>query len=64
MAGELGAFEGYKRNKEHMLRVMRNHRRAAYNADPKEYESLTVKPMGIDATICPDYLLKAAKENA
>jgi ribonucleoside-diphosphate reductase alpha chain len=64
MAGELGAFEGYERNKEHMLRVMRNHRRAAYNADPKEYEGLTVKPMGIDATICPDYLLKAAKKNA
>tara|TARA_R110001599_G_scaffold69410_1_gene195216 strand:+ start:8719 stop:12324 length:3606 start_codon:yes stop_codon:yes gene_type:complete len=64
MAGELGAFKGYERNKEHMLRVMRNHRRAAYNADPKEYEGLTVKPMGIDATICPDYLLKAAKENS
>jgi len=64
MAGELGAFKGYERNKEHMLRVMRNHRRAAYNADPKEYEGLTVKPMGIDATICPDYLLKAAKDNA
>ena len=64
MAGELGAFEGYEKNKEHMLRVMRNHKRAAYNADPKEYEGLTVKPMGIDATICPDYLLKAAKEKA
>lgn len=64
MAGELGTFKGYERNKEHMLRVMRNHKRAAYNADPKEYEGLTVKPMGIDATICPDYLLKAAKENA
>ena len=64
MAGELGAFEGYEKNKEHMLRVMRNHRRAAYNADPNEYEGLTVKPMGINAAICPDYLLKAAKENA
>ncbi len=64
MAAELGTFEGYERNKEHMLRVMNNHRRAAYNADPSEYEGLTVKPVGIDASICPDYLLKAAKENA
>ncbi len=44
LAGELGTFEGYERNKEHMLRVMRNHRRAAYNASPDEYEGLTVKP--------------------
>ncbi len=64
MASELGTFEGYERNKEHMLRVLKNHRRAAYNADPSEYEGLTVKPVGIDASICPDYLLKAAKENA
>ncbi len=62
MAQELGTFEGYERNKEHMLRVIRNHRRAAYNAEPGEYEGLTVKPMGIDASICPDYLLKAAKK--
>lgn len=61
MAKELGTFEGYERNKEHMQKVIRNHRRAAYNADPEEYEGLTVKPMGIDASLCPDYLLKAAK---
>jgi ribonucleoside-diphosphate reductase alpha chain len=64
LAGELGAFEGFERNKEHMLRVMRNHQRAAYNVDPAQYEGLTVKPLGINAAICPDYLLKAAQENA
>lgn len=62
MAGELGTFKGYERNKEHMLKVLRNHKRAAYNADPDEYEGLTVKPMGIDASICPDYLVKAARK--
>jgi len=62
MAKELGTFEGYERNKEHMLKVIRNHRRAAYNVDPEEYEGLTVKPMGIDASLCPDYLLKSAKK--
>ncbi len=64
MASELGAFEGYDRNKEHMLRVLRNHRRAAWNVSPEEYEDLTIRPMGIDASVCPDYLLKAAREDA
>ena len=30
MAGELGAFPGHARNSAHMLRVIRNHRSAAY----------------------------------
>ena len=30
MAGELGPFPGYKKNAAHMLRVIRNHRRAAH----------------------------------
>jgi ribonucleoside-diphosphate reductase alpha chain len=64
LASELGAFEGYERNKEHMLKVLRNHRRAAYNAAPDEYEGLTIKPKGIDAGICPAYLLKAAQEDS
>ncbi|MAJ97133.1 MAG: ribonucleoside-diphosphate reductase, adenosylcobalamin-dependent [Parcubacteria group bacterium] len=64
MAGELGTFDGFERNKEHMMRVLRNHRRAAYNVEPEEYEGLTVKPMGIDASICPNYLLKAAQETS
>ena len=58
MAKALGAFPRYEENKEHMLRVMRNHRLAAYDAD--EYESLSVKPQGIKAEHCPDYMLKAA----
>jgi ribonucleoside-diphosphate reductase alpha chain len=58
MASFLGPFREYEKNKEHMLRVMRNHRYAAYNAD--EYEGLSVKPVGIDQTHCPDYLLTAA----
>jgi len=45
LARELGTFEGYEKNKEHMLRVIRNHRRAAYNSSQEEYEGLTIKPM-------------------
>lgn len=64
LAAELGTFQGYERNKDHMLRVMRNHRRAAYNESPEAYEGLTVTPMGIDTENCPDYLLKAARQTA
>jgi len=58
MAKSLGAFPRYEENRDHMLRVMRNHRLAAYDAD--EYENLSLKPMGLKAEHCPDYMLKAA----
>jgi len=44
MARELGAFPNYDQNAEHMGRVLRNHRRAAYAVPNDEYEELTVKP--------------------
>ncbi len=53
-----GAFVRYEENKEDMLRVMRNHRVAAYDAD--SYEKLRIKPQGIKAQYCPDYMLTAA----
>ncbi|MDJ0839482.1 MAG: vitamin B12-dependent ribonucleotide reductase [Acidobacteriota bacterium] len=62
MAKELGPFPRYKDNKEEMQRVMRNHRRAAYNVDEQEYEGLEIKPVGIDSSHCPPYLLDAAKK--
>lgn len=58
LASILGAFPRYEENKEHMLKVMRNHRLAAYDAD--EYEQIAIKPQGIKARYCPDYLLKSA----
>jgi ribonucleoside-diphosphate reductase alpha chain len=58
IASVLGPFVKYEENKEDMLRVMRNHRRAAFDAD--EYEQLGIKPQGIKVKYCPDYLLKAA----
>ena len=53
MAGELGPFPGYKKNAEHMLRVMRNHRMAAHS-DKDGYEKLAVKPVPLDHANCPD----------
>lgn len=58
MAKELGTFSKYAENKKHMLRVMRNHRYAAYNTNA--YEELQIAPPGIDPKFCPDYLLSAA----
>ncbi|MEJ0102397.1 MAG: vitamin B12-dependent ribonucleotide reductase [Bacteroidota bacterium] len=53
-----GPFPRFEENRDNMLRVMRNHRLAAYDAD--EYEGLSIKPQGIKAKYCPDYLLSAA----
>ncbi len=62
MAGELGAFSRYGENAEAMLRVMRNHRRAAYNATAADYEQLAIVPMGIDPSLCPSHLVAAARD--
>jgi ribonucleoside-diphosphate reductase alpha chain len=59
LAEHLGTFRRYEENKNHMLRVMRNHRAAAYDA-MDAYEGIEIKPQGINAKDCPDYLLKAA----
>ena len=61
MASILGAFPGYADNSEHMLRVIRNHRRAAYDVPSDEYEGLTVAPMGINSKKCPKNLLEGAR---
>jgi ribonucleoside-diphosphate reductase alpha chain len=64
MAKELGTFPNYENNSEQMLRVIRNHRRAAYNVPNEEYEGLSIYPVGIDPKHCPSDLLKAAREDA
>lgn len=61
MAAVVGSFERYDANKEHMLRVIRNHRRAAYAAPKTSYEKLTVYPMGIDQKLVPQDLGLTAK---
>ena len=53
MAKELGAFKGYKPNKDNMLRVIRNHRRAAYG-ETTGYEGLSVNPVALIEKDCPD----------
>ncbi len=58
MAAELGAFPDYERNARAMLRVMRNHRRAAYG-ERDGYETLSVSPVPLEAADCPQPALVA-----
>jgi len=62
MAKELGAFTHYEKNKSSMLRVLKNHWRAAHNVDAQDYDGLTIFPQGIQAEHCPAYLLDAAQK--
>lgn len=52
MARELGPFPGHKKNAAHMLRVIRNHRRAAHG-NTTGYEALAVNPVPLDHASCP-----------
>ncbi len=45
MAQQFGAFPRYADNAAQMLRVIRNHRRAAHCSNPNDYEELSVKPV-------------------
>jgi ribonucleoside-diphosphate reductase alpha chain len=63
MAEKLGPFPGYKKNREHMLRVMRNHRRAAYG-ERTGYEKVSTPPVPLDHAACPDQALIAHAKTA
>jgi ribonucleoside-diphosphate reductase alpha chain len=70
MAKELGPFPGAvltgddgKTNTEHMLRVMRNHRRAAYG-EATGYEGLSVAPVPLDHASCPEPVLVERAKHA
>ena len=59
MAGLMGAFPGFAANRDAMLRVIRNHRRAAHG-ETAGYEGLSIAPVALDAANCPDAPLVAA----
>ncbi len=61
MAAKLGAFPGYEPNAADMLRVMRNHRRAAHG-EAQGYEQLATAPVPLDHASLKDRRLgEAAK---
>ncbi|MEO6299689.1 MAG: vitamin B12-dependent ribonucleotide reductase, partial [Paracoccaceae bacterium] len=63
MARELGAFPGHARNAAHMLRVIRNHRAAAYGKTAG-YDELNVNPVALDHMNCPDQSLVSLAKSA
>lgn len=60
MAKEHGPFMKYEENKEHMLKVIRNHRRAVYNKS--DYEGLTITPVGLNTELIDKGLIEAASK--
>ncbi len=61
LARRLGAFSAFDRNRDHMLRVIRNHARAAGIAHLGDYEGLTIKPVTYDPTLETTTLWNAAR---
>ncbi len=53
MAEKLGPFPGYEKNREAMLRVMRNHCRAAYG-EKEGYEQVAIAPVPLDHACLTD----------
>lgn len=62
MAKELGTFPRYEHNASDMLRVIRNHRRAAHG-ESRGYEKLDILPVPLDIKNCPvEGLVEAAQK--
>jgi ribonucleoside-diphosphate reductase alpha chain len=66
LAREHGAFAGYGADKENMLRVIRNHRRAAHGISraSDEYESLRIRPVPIDHSLIKANRVRISNANA
>jgi ribonucleoside-diphosphate reductase alpha chain len=63
MAAALGAFPRFAENREAMLRVIRNHRRAAYG-DHRGYEGLSIPPVPLEASLVADQAVVVAARAA
>ncbi|MEM4410746.1 MAG: adenosylcobalamin-dependent ribonucleoside-diphosphate reductase [Candidatus Caldarchaeum sp.] len=61
IASVKGSFAEYEKNRRHVLRVLKNHRRAIYGAKPEEYEGLEIKPYLPPLELCEKYILDAAR---
>lgn len=62
MAKVVGPFKKYDENKDDMLRVIRNHRRATNDVPKEEYENLSITPYPLKREEVPEDILEAAKE--
>ena len=62
MASVVGPFAKYSENEADMMRVIKNHRRAAYGADQFEFEGVSHTVVGVDQAVCPADMLAMAHE--
>ena len=62
MASVVGTFSRFEENRDAMLRVIRNHRRAAYDSPMSDYEGVSQAVAGISRRHCPPDLAQAARE--
>ncbi|MGB1088512.1 MAG: adenosylcobalamin-dependent ribonucleoside-diphosphate reductase, partial [Alphaproteobacteria bacterium] len=63
IASEHGAFQGFEKNRSAMLRVIGNHKLAAYGAR-EGYDNLAIRPTPLDDETCPDNALLHAARGA
>merc|ERR1711965_585881 len=63
LAGEVGPFKRYAKNKKHMLRVIKNHKRAAFGKE-SGYEKVNVMPVPLDTKSCPDPILVTVAQDS
>ena len=63
IAGEVGSFKRYTKNKKHMLRVIKNHKRAAFG-EKSGYDKVNVMPVPLDIENCPDTNLVTIAQEA
>ncbi len=61
MAEALGPFPKYYENADSMLRVMRNHRRASYNAPDDEFDGVSTHVMGVNPDVTPNDMVHEAQ---
>jgi ribonucleoside-diphosphate reductase alpha chain len=61
MAELFGAFEEYELNKKDMLKVIRNHKRAAFSEGDASYEGLTIRPVKFETELCPKEIVEKSK---
>ena len=61
MAEALGPFPKYPENADSMLRVMRNHQKAAYNAPDDEFDGVSTHVMGVNPDVTPTDMVHEAQ---
>ncbi len=63
MASLFGSFESFSENKSAMMRVIRNHKRAAFSEDDSSFEDLSILPQKFDSSKCYKEIVLASQKS-